>query len=69
MAGTLAGGKKAAETNKQRYGAEFYKSIGSTGGQAKVPKGFAVNRELAKRAGQIGGKISRRSGKQDESTR
>ena len=69
MAGTLAGGKKAAETNKQRYGTEFYKSIGSTGGQAKVPKGFAVNRELAKRAGQIGGKLSRRPGKQDESTR
>lgn len=30
------------------------------GGKAQVPKGFALNRELARTAGALGGKISRR---------
>jgi general stress protein YciG len=62
MAGTKAGGLKAAKTNKKKYGEEFYKGIGSKGGKAKVPKGFATNRELARLSGSIGGKISRRKG-------
>ena len=60
MSGSRAGGLKTAETNKQKYGREFYQNIGRKGGKACVPKGFAVNPELAKRAGSIGGKLSKR---------
>lgn len=60
MAGTLEGGKNAAMTNKLRHGENFYKLIGSIGGKAKVPKGFALDPERAKRAGSIGGKKSKR---------
>ena len=33
MAGTKAGGQKAAATNKARHGADFYAKIGKKGGQ------------------------------------
>lgn len=33
MAGTLAGGRKAAITNKQKYGEDFYARIGAKGGR------------------------------------
>jgi general stress protein YciG len=49
------GGLKTAMVNKQKYGKEWYKTIGKRGGQAKVPKGFAVNRELAAKSGRVGG--------------
>lgn len=62
MAGTKAGGKIARETNIRKYGEDYYRNIGSMGGKAKVPKGFAVNRELAKKAGALGGKVSSREG-------
>ena len=60
MSGSRLGGLKASETNKQKYGKDFYKNIGRKGGKACVPKGFAVNPELAKRAGSTGGKLSKR---------
>ena len=60
MAGTKAGGLKAAQTCKERHGKDFYRDIGRVGGKACVPKGFGVNAELAKLAGAKGGKISRR---------
>jgi hypothetical protein len=60
MSGTREGAIKARDTNIQKYGAGFFKNIGAIGGAAKVPKGFAVNRELARTAGAIGGKTSRR---------
>lgn len=60
MAGTLAGGKKAAETNKRKYGENWYKLLGQKGGKRKVPKGFAINKELAREAGRKGGLVSRR---------
>ena len=60
MAGTVAGGKKAAKTNKMLYGNDFYARAGSIGGKAKIPKGFAINRELAREAGRRGGMISRK---------
>lgn len=63
MAGTKAGGIKAAQTNKTRHGKDFYASIGAKGGKMGHTGGFAANRELARIAGAKGGKISRRSKK------
>lgn len=60
MAGTKVGGRMATKTMKEKYGEDYFKNIGSKGGKAKVPKGFALNRELASKAGAIGGRISRR---------
>lgn len=60
MAGTKKGGLKAASTNKTRYGKEFYARIGAIGGKKTGLKGFALDRERARRAGQVGGRISRR---------
>lgn len=60
MAGTKAGGLKAGQTNKSRYGKDYYKRIGSIGGKNGHTGGFAANPELARTAGQKGGRISRR---------
>jgi len=60
MAGTKAGAKKAAATNKARHGADFYAKIGSAGGKKGTTGGFFANRELARKAGAKGGRISRR---------
>ena len=60
MAGTKAGGIKAAKTNKRKWGRKFYAEIGAKGGKACVPKGFAADPERARRAGAKGGKISKR---------
>lgn len=60
MAGTKAGGLKARETNLRKHGKDFYAQIGAKGGRNGHTGGFFANRELAKIAGQKGGKISRR---------
>lgn len=60
MAGTKEGGRKAAATNKKKYGKEFYTNIGRKGGKNGHTGGFAANPELAKEAGRKGGKISKR---------
>ena len=62
MAGTKAGGKKAALKNRERYGDDFYRMIGSKGGQNGHTGGFYKNRELARIAGAKGGRTSRRTG-------
>jgi len=59
MAGTKKGGQKAAATNKQRHGLNFYESIGRKGGQISRGGGFAMNRELAVEAGRRGGRARR----------
>jgi len=56
MPGTQVGGRKAAATNKVRYGLNFYEQIGRKGGRISRGGGFAVNRELAVEAGRKGGK-------------
>lgn len=69
MAGTAAGARRAAETNKKLYGEDFYKNIGRRGGQKGTTGGFASTKkgedgltgpERAKLAGAKGGKISKR---------
>jgi len=70
MAGTKIGGKKAATTNKTKYGQSFYAAIGAKGGKKGKSGGFAsdkpgtdglTGRERARLAGSKGGRISRRS--------
>ena len=61
MAGTKAGGQKAAQTNKLKHGADFYAKIGAAGGHNGHTGGFFANRELAREAGAKGGRISRRT--------
>ena len=51
---------EAAEENKKRYGEDFYANIGRKGGKAGHTGGFAADPELARRAGTIGGKKSKR---------
>lgn len=69
MAGTKAGGQKAAATNKAKYGEDFYKNIGKKGGESGNTGGFAsdlvgkdglTGPERAVVAGAKGGHISRR---------
>jgi hypothetical protein len=59
MAGTLAGGKKAAQKNLAKN-PNFYRDIGRKGGANGHTGGFAANPELARIAGAKGGRISRR---------
>jgi uncharacterized protein len=59
MAGSIEGGKKAAATNKDKFGKDYYKKVGALGGKAKVPKGFAISGKAIE-AGRKGGTISRR---------
>ncbi len=61
MAGTKAGGKAAAATNKTKYGKDFYAKIGARGGKVGRTGGFFANRDLARIAGAKGGRISCRS--------
>lgn len=64
MAGTVAGGKKAAAKNESREPG-FYKRIGAIGGKKGTTGGFYANRELARRAGRLGGIISKRTKKEN----
>jgi general stress protein YciG len=74
MGGTVKGGLKAAATNKQRYGLNFYELIGRIGGKISRGGGFAYSgvgsdgltgRERASIAGVKGGQNSRRSPARD----
>lgn len=69
MAGTKAGGKKAAATNRLLHGEDFYSNIGRKGGKMGRTGGFASTKpgpdgltgwERARIAGAIGGRKSRR---------
>ena len=68
MAGTKVGGLRAAETNKRKYGEDFYARIGAKGGANGHTGGFATIdpktglHTLAITAGRKGGLISRRGG-------
>lgn len=63
MAGTKEGAAKAARTNKQKYGKDFYARIGAEDGRNGHTGGFAAGeagRERAKTAGKLGGQRSKR---------
>lgn len=60
MAGTVEGGILAAQKNKARHGKDFYARIGAKGGKKGHTGGFAADKELARKAGALGGSISRR---------
>ena len=59
MSGNITGGRKARDTILKTR-PDHYREVGKIGGSRKVPKGFAINRELASRAGKKGGSNSRR---------
>lgn len=59
MAGSAAGGRKAAAKNLANDPG-FYKRIGAIGGRRGRTGGFAANPDLARIAGAKGGRISRR---------
>ncbi len=70
MAGTQDGGKAAASTNKNKYGADFYARIGAMGGRKGHTGGFGsklvdengmTGQDRAREFGRVGGRISRRS--------
>ena len=71
MSGTREGGIRAAETNKKKYGKDFYVNIGGkngrTGGFAseKPGKDGLTGPERAKIAGTKGGKRSKRGPAKD----
>jgi general stress protein YciG len=60
MPGTVAGGRKAADTNRKRYGKTFYVRIGALGGKKSTGGGFAANPELAREAGRKGGQARKK---------
>jgi len=60
MAGTKAGAAKAKAKMMEKYGEDYYATIGKEGGKASTTGGFYGDRELAVRAGRIGGKASKR---------
>lgn len=64
MAGTVEGGKKAAAKNKANN-PNFYRDIAlkaqeSWARNGRKPRGFAADPDLARRAGAVGGRISKR---------
>lgn len=69
MSGTVSGGKKAAQKNKELHGNNFYKEIGHKGGKRSTTGGFASQKvgkdgltglERARLAGAKGGRKSKR---------
>ena len=69
MSGTISGGKKAAQKNKELHGKDFYRNIGRKGGKRSTTGGFASQKvgkdgltglERASIAGAKGGRKSKR---------
>lgn len=59
MSGNKIGGRKAAATNKLRYGEDFYRQLGHKGGKISRGGGFAYSHDLAVEAGRRGGEAGR----------
>lgn len=60
MPGSRIGGIKAAQTNKAKYGADFYARIGQMGGRAGTGHAFGHGLVDPSKAGKVGGTISKR---------
>lgn len=64
MPGTKLGGQHAAETNKRKFGEDYYAKIGAIGGKKSRAGGFAHmkihNPERLSELGRRGGIISRK---------
>lgn len=62
MTATHEGGLKTAETNKRKYGENYYRNIGRKGGSVshRSTRYFAMHPEVARTAGAKGGSRSRR---------
>jgi general stress protein YciG len=72
MAGTVDGGKKAAKTNIETYGKDWFKRIGAMGGRKSGTGGFYYLKQMGDTekivaAGRVGGSRSKR-GKLDDTT-
>ncbi len=73
MAGTKAGAKKAAETNKKLYGdgkdgrPNFYRMIGKAGGLKSRGGGFARDHDFAVEMGRRGGTAPRKAKRTQQS--
>lgn len=65
MSGTRSGAIKAAKTNLEKYGKNFYKDIGRKGGSGHRPEKryFHIYPEIAKIAAAKGGSKSKRGKK------
>lgn len=63
MSGTKTGGAKAAQTNLEKYGEDFYAKIGAIGGRKGTTGGVYNNPEKARRIGSLGGQKSKRGHK------
>lgn len=67
MAGSATAGKKAAITNKEKYGSDFYRNIGAIGGKKGKTGGFWYKKyvlndvEAVKAAGRKGGYSGKRT--------
>lgn len=69
MSGNKVGGLKVAQTNKRKYGDDYYVNIGRIGGKAsnnggfgssKIGKDGLTGKERARLAGAVGGSRSKR---------
>ena len=62
MSGTKQGGLKTAQTNKEKYGEDYYSELGRKGGSVSHPetRWFNNHRDLASKWGKKGGHISKR---------
>ena len=56
ISGSISGGKRAAQTNKEKHGEDFYKRIGASGGRKSRGGGFTGRPDLAQAAGTKGGR-------------
>jgi general stress protein YciG len=60
MPGTLEGGSKTADTNKKKYGADYYVKLGKLGGKAGTGHKFGHGKVDPHEAGRKGGKATKK---------
>lgn len=65
MGATKESAARVAAMLKEKHGEDYFKKIGSKGGKHDKPRSFETDRELAARAGAIGGKAPKRKGKRN----